>query len=144
MAEAVAALETHGAQFAESGPEGLLDLFGDHQLFAIPRVRDTQLGERLGELGSLVEAPTREVVVDLDLVGVVGIEVDVESRGRPGSDLVRHLFVPASELVHEGHGLDAIRPTAGCRPESALVWPRPTNHPPAEMCTTSPIPCPTA
>ena len=39
--------------------------FGDDDLVAVPDVREFGGGERLGQLGALVEVPRREVVVDL-------------------------------------------------------------------------------
>ena len=83
-----------------------LDLFGDDDLIALPRVRDASLGERLGQLGALLEAPPGQVVMDLDLVGVVGIEVDIEAGRRAGGGhrLVLVLFSPAAD---DRHGRDA-------------------------------------
>ena len=71
-------------ELVEQGVDVVLDLLGDDQLVALPDVRDTALGECLGQLGALLEGPAGEVVVDLDLVGVVGVEVDVESGRRTG------------------------------------------------------------
>ena len=82
----------------EQGVDRLLDRLGDDQLVAVPRVREFGGGERLGQLGALVEVPRLEVVVDLDLVGVVRVEVDRLARvGALAALLVSAL------LVHECH-----------------------------------------
>ncbi len=113
-----------GLEPIEQRIDAFLDLFGNHQLFAIPCVRDAQLGERFREFGTLVEAPTRQVVVDLDLVGVVGIEVDVEGRRRPGRDLVRRLprrrYRTCSRRAW-AWTLSVRR--RGAAPNTALAWP---------------------
>src|SRR6185312_959085 len=54
---------------------GDLELVGHEELVAVPGVRDRRLGEVAGQLGLLVEAPTAEVVVDPDDVGVVRVPV---------------------------------------------------------------------
>jgi hypothetical protein len=97
-----------GLELVEEGVDGRLDLLGDDQLLALPHVGHAALGERLGELGALVEAPAGEVVVDLGLIGIVRVEVDVERRRRTGGDVVRLLLAVPTGLVDERHGPDAI------------------------------------
>jgi hypothetical protein len=53
---------------------------GDDQLLAVPPVRDAGLDERLGQLGTLVDRPAGEVVVDLHHVGVGRVEVVGQER----------------------------------------------------------------
>ena len=82
----------------EQRVDRLLDRFGDDQLVTVPRMREFGGGERLGQLGALVEVPRLEVVVDLHLVGVVRVEVDRFAR----VGALAALLVPAL-LVHECH-----------------------------------------
>ena len=46
-------------ELVEQLVDGVLDLLGDDQLVALPRVRDAALGERRRQLGALVERPRR-------------------------------------------------------------------------------------
>ena len=55
-----------------------LQLLGHDELVAVPDVGDVGLGERLGQLGTLVERPRRHVVVHLDGVRIVGVPVEHE------------------------------------------------------------------
>ena len=58
----------------------LLELLGYDDLVAVPHVGDLGLGERLGQLGPLVDRPAGHVVVDLDGLRIVGVPVEHGSR----------------------------------------------------------------
>ncbi len=76
----------------------VLDRLGNDQFVAVPVVRELGIGERLGQLRTLVEGPHRHVVVHLDHIGIEGIEIDRLPRGAG-----RFLVVFARRLVHECH-----------------------------------------
>ena len=76
-----------------------LDQLGDDDLVTLPCVGELGFGQRLGQLRSLIEVPGRHVIVDLDDLGVVGVEVD----RLPGRCAVLLRLVPGL-LVDESHG----------------------------------------
>ena len=65
-----------GEQLVDLG----FELLRDDDLVAFPHVCDVGLGERLGQLDTLVDRPSRHVVMDLDGVRIVRVPVEHEAR----------------------------------------------------------------